>query len=84
VAGWSRRSLIMGGLRKCCSTAAPSKVNVTSVQPRFKDLVTDHIGPGTGIGHDYFYFPGDGFGYGFSLAVRPPQCGRNGATGFHW
>jgi CubicO group peptidase (beta-lactamase class C family) len=36
----------------------------------FKDLATDHIGPGTGIGHDYFYFPGDGFGYGFGLAVR--------------
>jgi CubicO group peptidase (beta-lactamase class C family) len=36
----------------------------------FKDMTTDHVGPGTGIGHDYFYFPGDGFGYGYGLAVR--------------
>ncbi|MGA8901646.1 MAG: serine hydrolase domain-containing protein [Bradyrhizobium sp.] len=36
----------------------------------FKDMTTDHVGPGSGIGHDYFYFPGDGFGYGYGLAVR--------------
>ena len=36
----------------------------------FKEMTTDHIGPGTGIGHDYFYFPGDGFGYGYGFAVR--------------
>jgi CubicO group peptidase (beta-lactamase class C family) len=36
----------------------------------FKDMTTDHIGPGSGIGHDYFYFPGDGFGYGYGFAVR--------------
>ena len=36
----------------------------------FKDMTTDHVGPGTGIGHDYFYFPGDGFGYGYGFAVR--------------
>jgi CubicO group peptidase (beta-lactamase class C family) len=36
----------------------------------FKDMTTDHIGPGSGVGHDYFYFPGDGFGYGYGLAVR--------------
>jgi CubicO group peptidase (beta-lactamase class C family) len=36
----------------------------------FKDMTTDHIGPGTGVGRDYFYFPGDGFGYGYGFAVR--------------
>jgi CubicO group peptidase (beta-lactamase class C family) len=36
----------------------------------FKDMTSDHIGPGSGVGHDYFYFPGDGFGYGYGLAVR--------------
>jgi CubicO group peptidase (beta-lactamase class C family) len=36
----------------------------------FKDMMTDHIGPGTGIRHDQLYFPGDGFGYGYGLAVR--------------
>jgi len=38
--------------------------------PAFKDMTTDHIGPGSGVGHDYFYFPGDGFGFGYGLAVR--------------
>ena len=36
----------------------------------FKDMTTDHIGPGSGVGHDYFYYPGDGFGFGYGLAVR--------------
>jgi CubicO group peptidase (beta-lactamase class C family) len=36
----------------------------------FKDMTTDHIGPGTGVGHDFLYFPGDGFGYGYGFAVR--------------
>jgi CubicO group peptidase (beta-lactamase class C family) len=36
----------------------------------YKDMTTDHIGPGSGVGHDYFYFPGDGFGFGFGLGVR--------------
>jgi CubicO group peptidase (beta-lactamase class C family) len=36
----------------------------------FKDMTSDHIGPGTGIDHDFFYFPGDGFGYGYGFAVR--------------
>jgi CubicO group peptidase (beta-lactamase class C family) len=36
----------------------------------FKDMITDHIGPGSGVGRDYFYFPGDGFGFGYGLAVR--------------
>lgn len=36
----------------------------------FKDMTTDHIGPGSGVARDYFYFPGDGFGYGYGFAVR--------------
>ena len=51
----------------------------------FKDMTTDHIGPGSGVGRDYFYFPGDGFGYGYGLAVRtdpgnakPPPPGSLG------
>ncbi|MGC2775984.1 MAG: serine hydrolase domain-containing protein [Bradyrhizobium sp.] len=51
----------------------------------FKDMTTDHIGPGSGVERDYFYFPGDGFGYGYGLAVRvepgdakPPPPGSIG------
>jgi len=51
----------------------------------FRDMTTDHIGPGSGIGRDYFYFPGDGFGYGYGIAVRtdrgdakPPPPGSIG------
>jgi CubicO group peptidase (beta-lactamase class C family) len=51
----------------------------------FKNMTTDHIGPGSGVGRDYYYFPGDGFGYGFGLAVRtdpgnakPPPPGSIG------
>jgi CubicO group peptidase (beta-lactamase class C family) len=51
----------------------------------FKDMTTDHIGPGSGVDRDYFYFPGDGFGYGYGLAVRtdpgnakPPPPGSLG------
>jgi CubicO group peptidase (beta-lactamase class C family) len=36
----------------------------------FKEMTTDHVGPGSGIGRDFFYFPGDGFGFGLGLAVR--------------
>ncbi|KWV60600.1 serine hydrolase [Bradyrhizobium macuxiense] len=36
----------------------------------FKELTTDHVGPGSGVDRDYFYFPGDGFGFGLGLAVR--------------
>jgi CubicO group peptidase (beta-lactamase class C family) len=36
----------------------------------FKQMTTDHIGPGSGVARDYFYFPGDGFGFGYGLAVR--------------
>lgn len=51
----------------------------------YKDMTTDHIGPGSGVERDYFYFPGDGFGYGYGLAVRtdpgnakPPPAGSIG------
>ena len=51
----------------------------------FKNMTTDHIGPGSGVGRDYYYFPGDGFGYGFGIAVRtdpgiakPPPPGSIG------
>jgi CubicO group peptidase (beta-lactamase class C family) len=51
----------------------------------FKDMTTDHIGPGSGVERDFFYFPGDGFGYGYGLAVRvepgdanPPAPGSIG------
>ena len=51
----------------------------------FKDMTSDHIGPGSGVARDFFYFPGDGFGYGYGLAVRtdpgqarPPPPGSIG------
>jgi CubicO group peptidase (beta-lactamase class C family) len=51
----------------------------------FKEMTTDHVGPGSGVARDYFYFPGDGFGYGYGLAVRadpgnakPPPPGSIG------
>ena len=51
----------------------------------FKQMTSDHIGPGSGVARDYFYFPGDGFGYGYGLAVRtdpgnakPPPPGSIG------
>jgi len=51
----------------------------------FRQMTTDHIGPGSGVERDYFYFPGDGFGYGYGLAVRtdpgnakPPPAGSIG------
>jgi CubicO group peptidase (beta-lactamase class C family) len=51
----------------------------------FRNMTTDHIGPGSGVGRDYYYFPGDGFGYGFGMAVRtdpgiakPPPPGSIG------
>jgi CubicO group peptidase (beta-lactamase class C family) len=53
--------------------------------PAFKQMTSDHIGPGSGVERDYFYFPGDGFGYGYGLAVRtdpgnakPPPAGSIG------
>jgi len=52
---------------------------------RFKEMTSDHIGPGSGVARDYFYFPGDGFGFGLGLAVRtdpgnakPPPPGSLG------
>jgi len=51
----------------------------------FKDMTSDHIGPGSGVGRDFFYFPGDGFGFGYGFAVRtdwgdaqPPAPGNIG------
>jgi CubicO group peptidase (beta-lactamase class C family) len=36
----------------------------------FKDMTTDHVGPGAGVGRDYLYFPGDGFGFGLGFGIR--------------
>jgi CubicO group peptidase (beta-lactamase class C family) len=36
----------------------------------FKEMTTDHIGPGSGVTRDYFYFPGDGFGFGYGFGIR--------------
>jgi CubicO group peptidase (beta-lactamase class C family) len=36
----------------------------------FKDMTTDHIGPGAGVARNFFYFPGDGFGFGYGFGVR--------------
>ena len=49
----------------------------------FRDMTTDHIGPGSGVGHDYFYYPGDGFGFGYGLAVRtgPGNTNQPGSIG---
>ncbi|HEY4986341.1 MAG TPA: serine hydrolase domain-containing protein [Bradyrhizobium sp.] len=51
----------------------------------FRQMTSDHIGPGSGVERDYFYFPGDGFGFGYGLAVRtdpgnakPPPPGSIG------
>jgi CubicO group peptidase (beta-lactamase class C family) len=51
----------------------------------FRQMTTDHIGPGAGVARDYFYFPGDGFGYGYGIGVRtdpgitwPPPPGSIG------
>ena len=51
----------------------------------FKEMISDHIGPGSGVARDYFYFPGDGFGFGYGFAVRtepgeakPPPPGSIG------
>jgi CubicO group peptidase (beta-lactamase class C family) len=49
----------------------------------FRDLATDHVGPGSGVDHDYLYFPGDGFGYGYGFAVRtgPGEKNQAGSIG---
>jgi CubicO group peptidase (beta-lactamase class C family) len=38
----------------------------------FKDMTTDHIGPGPGVGRDYFYFPG------LRLRLRLRRAHRSG------
>jgi CubicO group peptidase (beta-lactamase class C family) len=60
----------------------------------FKAMMTDHIGPGTGVARDVDYYPGDGFGFGYGFGIRvfpgfanPPPPGSlgeikwDGATG---
>jgi CubicO group peptidase (beta-lactamase class C family) len=62
----------------------------------FELMVSDHVGPGSGVARDYFYFPGDGFGFGLGFGVRtdpgnakPPPAGSlgelkwDGASGCH-
>jgi CubicO group peptidase (beta-lactamase class C family) len=51
----------------------------------FAAMITDHIGPGSGVARDYFYFPGDGFGFGYGFGIRtnpgkavPPPPGSIG------
>ena len=51
----------------------------------YKDMTTDHVGPGSGVDRDYLYFPGDGFGFGLGFGVRtdpgnakPPPPGSLG------
>ncbi len=51
----------------------------------FKEMTTDHVGPGSGVERDYLYFPGDGFGFGLGFGVRtdpgnakPPPPGSLG------
>jgi len=36
----------------------------------FKLMMSDQIGPNSGVERDYFYFPGDGFGFGLGFGVR--------------
>jgi CubicO group peptidase (beta-lactamase class C family) len=60
----------------------------------FATMMTDHIGPGSGVARNYFYYPGDGFGFGYGFGIRtdpghavPPPPGSpgeikwDGATG---
>ncbi len=62
----------------------------TYLSPKtFAAMITDHIGPGSGVARDYFYFPGDGFGFGYGFGVRtdpgnavPPPPGSLGE--FKW
>jgi CubicO group peptidase (beta-lactamase class C family) len=62
----------------------------------FAAMISDHIGPGSGVARNYFYFPGDGFGFGYGFGVRtdpgnavPPPPGSlgefkwDGATGVY-
>ena len=48
----------------------------------FQEMITDHIGPSSGVQRDYFYFPGDGFGFGYGFAIRTdPGFARPPAPG---
>ena len=60
----------------------------------FAAMMTDHLGPGSGVARNYFYYPGDGFGFGYGFGIRtdpgnavPPPPGSlgeikwDGATG---
>jgi CubicO group peptidase (beta-lactamase class C family) len=60
-------------------------------------MMSDHIGPGSGVERNHFYFPGDGFGFGYGFGVRtdpgeavPPPPGSpgeikwDGATGVYF
>ena len=69
----------------------------TFLSPRtFAAMMTDHIGPGSGVARNYFYYPGDGFGFGYGFGIRtdpgnavPPPPGSlgeikwDGATGVY-
>ena len=33
-------------------------------------MISDQIGPGSGVAKDADYFPGDAFGFGYGFAVR--------------
>jgi CubicO group peptidase (beta-lactamase class C family) len=63
----------------------------------FATMITDHIGPGSGVARNYFYYPGDGFGFGYGFGIRtdpgiavPPPPGSlgeikwDGATGVYF
>ncbi|MBR1121280.1 beta-lactamase family protein [Bradyrhizobium lablabi] len=62
----------------------------TFLSPKtFAAMVTDHIGPGSGVARNYWYYPGDGFGFGYGYGVRtdpgnavPPPPGSLGE--FKW
>jgi CubicO group peptidase (beta-lactamase class C family) len=69
----------------------------TYLSPKtFAAMMTDHIGPGSGVERNYFYYPGDGFGFGYGFGIRtdpgnavPPPPGSlgeikwDGATGVY-
>mgnify|MGYP000037537599 CR=1 FL=1 len=62
----------------------------TFLSPKtFGAMVTDHIGPGSGVDRNYWYYPGDGYGFGYGFGVRtdpgnavPPPPGSPGE--FKW
>jgi CubicO group peptidase (beta-lactamase class C family) len=36
----------------------------------YRQMTTDHVGPGSGVVHDADYFPGAALGFGFGFAIR--------------